>query len=163
MADSAGPAGDMAQVAPEHSPRDSSREKTPVEAPRKTINAARHSVAQRKHSKKRKRSSSKNHRGKNKRTKFSRRYSSSSSASESSESSSSSSDSDSSDEGSSKNTSTQHLVNDSAFEESESPLDPSIVNFAAESAFQGLKKSTRKNMLKDSPVPFHADLRPKKS
>ena len=51
MADSAGPAGDMAQVAPEHSPQDSSREKTPVEAPRKTINAARHSVAQRKHSK----------------------------------------------------------------------------------------------------------------
>ena len=109
MADSAGPAGDMVQVAPEHSPRDSSREKTPVKAPRKTINAARHSVAPRKHSKKRKRSSSKNHRGKNKRTKFSRRYSSSSSASESSESSSSSSDSDSSDEGSSKNTSTQHL------------------------------------------------------
>ena len=36
-------------MAPEHSPRDSSREKTPVEAPRKTINAARHSVAQRKH------------------------------------------------------------------------------------------------------------------
>ena len=62
MTDSAGPAGDMAQVAPEHSLRDSSREKTPVEAPRKTINAARHSVAQRKHSKKRKRSSSKNHR-----------------------------------------------------------------------------------------------------
>ena len=55
MADSAGPAGDTVQVAPEHSPRDSSREKTPVEAPRKTINTARHSVAQRKHSKKRKR------------------------------------------------------------------------------------------------------------
>ena len=144
------------------SPRDSSPEKTPVKAPRKTTNAARHSVAQRKHSKKRKRSSSKNHRGKNKRTKFSRRYSSSSSASESSESSSSSSDSDSSDGGSSKNTSTQHLVNESAFEESKSPLDPSIVNFAAESAFQGLKKSTRKNILKDSSVPFHADLRPKK-
>ena len=160
MTDAAGPAGDTVQVAPEHSPRDSSR----VKAPRKTINAARHSVAQRKHSKKRKRSSSKNHRGKNKRTKFSRRYSSSSSASESSESSSSgsSSDSDTSDGGSSKNTSTQHLVNESAFEESESPLDPHIVNFAAESAFQGLKKSTRKNMLKDSPVPFHADLRPKK-
>ena len=33
MADSAGPAGDMAQVAPEHSARDSSREKTPVGAP----------------------------------------------------------------------------------------------------------------------------------
>ena len=162
MVDSAGPAGDTVQVAPEHSPRDSSRVKTPVEAPRKTINAARHSVAQRKHSKKRKRSSSKNHRGKNKRTKFSRRYSSSSSASESSESNSSSSDSDSSDGGSSKNTSTQHLVNESAFEESESPLDPNIINFAAESAFQGLKKSSRKIMLKDSPVPFHVDLRPKK-
>ena len=33
MADSAGPAGDTVQVAPEHSPRVSSREKTPVEAP----------------------------------------------------------------------------------------------------------------------------------
>ena len=70
MADSAGPAGDTVQVSPEHSPRDSSRVKTPVEAPRKTINAARHSVAQRKHSKKRKCSSSKNHRGKNKRPSF---------------------------------------------------------------------------------------------
>ena len=112
--------------------------------------------------KKRKRSSSKNHRGKNKRTEFSRRYSSSSSASESSESSSLSSVSDSSDGGSSKNTSTQHLVNESAFDESESPFDPNIVKFAAESAFQGLKKFTRKNMLKDSPVSFHADLRPRK-
>ena len=34
MADSAGPAGDTVQVAREHSPRDSSRVKTPVEAPR---------------------------------------------------------------------------------------------------------------------------------
>ena len=102
MADSAGPAGDTVQVAPEHSPQVSSREKTLVKAPGKTINAARHSVAQRKHSKKRKRSPSKNHRGKNKRTKFSRRYSSFSSASESSESSSSSSDSGSSDGGRAK-------------------------------------------------------------
>ena len=157
MADSPVPAEGSVQVASEQSPR----EKTPVSEPSK-ITAARHSVAQREHAKKRKHSSSKSKRGKKaKRSKFSGRYSSSSSASESSDSSSSSLDSNSSDV-SNRNTLTPHVMNESAFGESEAPLDQTIVDFAAESAFQGLSKSARKNMLKESPVPLHADLRPKK-
>ena len=46
--------------------------------------------------------------------------------------------------------------------ESEALLDQSVVDFAAVSACQGPLKSARKSLLKDSPVPFHADLRPKK-
>ena len=61
-----------------------------------------------------------------------------------------------------RNISTPHVINESAFGESEAPLDQIIVDFAAESAFQGLSKSARKNMLRESPVPLHADLRPKK-
>jgi hypothetical protein len=35
-----------------------------------------------------------------------------------------------------------------------------VLNFAV--SFQGLSKSERKTLAKESPVPFHADLRPKK-
>ena len=46
--------------------------------------------------------------------------------------------------------------------ESEAFLDQSVLDFAAKSTFQGLLKSARKSLLKDPPVPFHADLCPGK-
>jgi hypothetical protein len=39
-----------------------------------------------------------------------------------------------------------------------------IVEFAAAAAFQGLSKPARKsNMVGETPMPFHPDLRPKKA
>ena len=88
---------------------------------------------------------------------FSRTYSTSTSSDSSSSGSESSSESAS--ERSAKSPSRQ---NESAFEEPEVSFDKSIVTFTAEAAFKGLSKSARKSLLTDSPVPYHADLRPKK-
>jgi hypothetical protein len=37
-----------------------------------------------------------------------------------------------------------------------------VLNFAVSAAFQALSKFERKNLAKESPVSFHADLQPKK-
>ena len=52
--------------------------------------------------------------------------------------------------------------NESTFGEPEVSFDKSMVTFKAEAAFKGLLKSARKTLLTDSPVPYLADLRPKK-
>jgi hypothetical protein len=155
MADFAEIAEGQVQGPPDAAPRTSSRGKSPVsQRPSKTVSDSR-SAAQTKTTKKRKGSSPKSR--KNKRNKFTRRYSASSSSSESSDTSSSSdSDSDVSDVSSRP----ASQGNTSIFVEPE--LDHSIVAFAADAAFQGLSKSARRNLTKETPVPAHSDLRPKK-
>ena len=104
--------------------------------------------------------------GSKKRRSKSRRYSSSSSSPSSSSSATSSSTSDSDSEGTSRLAS---RVNESLFSRStssargENTVSEEIVDFAAIAAFEDLAKSARKSIVQESPVPFHDDLRPKKS
>jgi hypothetical protein len=46
--------------------------------------------------------------------------------------------------------------------ENDGSVSEQVLNFAVSAAFQGLSKSERKNLAKESPVPYHADLQPKK-
>ncbi|XP_028401014.1 uncharacterized protein LOC114524096 [Dendronephthya gigantea] len=145
-------------VETESAPRAVSREKTPAERPSKTVSQSPSaSTTKRRHSShtKHKHSSKK---ARSKRSKFSRSYSTSGS-SESSSSTSSSSDTES-DFSSRQNNSSCQIASTSG--ELDYSLDTSIVDFAAEAAFNGLSKNARKDLLKDTPMPHHADLRPKK-
>ena len=90
-----------------------------------------------------------------KRSKF-HRYSSPSVNDSSTSTSSSSSSSES--ESSASEALTNSNLSDTA---SQNKLPTEVVNFTTEVVFSGLSKSTRKNVLQETPVPFHADLQPK--
>ena len=90
-----------------------------------------------------------------KRSKF-HRYSSPSVNDSSTSTSSSSSSSES--ESSASEALTNSNLSDTA---SQNKLPTEVVNFTTEAFFSGLSKSTRKNVLQETPVPFHADLQPK--
>ena len=138
-------------------PRECSREKTPAVKPSKIVSESRLSAPAKRRLSSHKKAKHSSKRSKTKRSKFSRTYSTSTSSDSSSSGYESSSESAS--ERSAKSPSRQ---NESAFEEPELSFDESIVTFTAEAAFKGLSKSARKSLLTDSPVPYHADLRPKK-
>lgn len=89
---------------------------------------------------------------KRKRSKFHR--DSSSSDSDSTSTSSSSSESN--------NTTSEPVTNSTLNEtSSQNALPVEVVAFATEAVFTGLSKSTRKNVVNDTPVPLHIDLQPK--
>ena len=160
MASATGNVQNEVQLDPKLAPRPPSREKMPVIDPPREKSPDNRSAVR---GKKRRHKSSKRPKhskaSKRKRSKFSRTFSSSGDESVSSSCSSSSSDSEPS-EASSKGASLSYQTDGN--DGTAISISKPIVDFAAEAAFQGLSKSVRKNMLKDSPVPFHNDLRPKK-
>ena len=151
-------------------PRTSSRENSPVtQPPRENLPdncSAVQAGKKRRHAKAAKKPAQKHMKGSKKRRSKSRRYSSSSSSPSSSSSATSSSTSGSDFEAISRPAS---RVNESLFSRStssakgENTVSEEIVDFAATAAFEGLAKSARKSIMQESPVPFHDDLRPKKS
>ncbi len=64
---------------------------------------------------------------------------------------------------SSQSESTSESYTNSVFNEtaSQNEIPTEVLDFATEAVFSGLSKSTRKNVLRETPVPIHADLQPK--